>query len=100
MLGSIIALLFIFFIIFSMSFEMGIFTIILVLIIIQIAKYFRNLELKREGKNIGKVEYYADEEYNKLLSKNNVNEHDNFCNQCGNQLNPNDKFCSKCGKEL
>ncbi|MBQ7136773.1 MAG: hypothetical protein IJO43_02195 [Bacilli bacterium] len=80
MFGNFILLIILLSITFCISIELGIFTLLLLAIILPIAKFFRNLELKKQGRNIAKVEYYADKEYQKLLDKEN------------NNYNPNKKY--------
>lgn len=88
-------LLFILFFCFLISPSLGVFMVIILIIFIPIIKFFSNLEDKRDGKRIGRINYYADEEYSNLLDKNIT-----YCSNCGNQLYPDDRFCSKCGKAL
>lgn len=69
--------------------------VIILIIFIPIIKFFSNLEDKRDGKRIGRINYYADEEYSNLSDKNMI-----YCSNCGNQLYSDDHFCNKCGKSL
>lgn len=96
MFAKFILLIILISITFCISINFGIFTLLLLAMILPIAKYFRNLELKKEGRNIGKIEYYADKEYSKLQNKS-LNK---FCTKCGHQINRNDQFCNTCGNKI